>query len=136
MSHCFEPCDNNDHLAHYLDDFLIPADDIEEMLKRIEEFLRQVVKFRIKLAPDKSVFFAREITFLGYILNNRGVKKSPEYVERIKHAPRPETVHDMMKFLGLVNFQRRFVPHCSELLAPLNAAIEIKGRNIKRTKIV
>ena len=64
------------------------------------------------------------------------MKKSPEYFESIKQASKPSTVHKMMKFLGLVNFQRRFIPSCSDILAPLYEGIKVKGKNIQKTPIV
>ena len=135
MERCFAGIPQQE-LSHYLDDCIVPADSVDEMLKRVETFLHRVVKFRMKLSPSKCVFFAREISFLGFILNQHGLKKSPEYVERIKQVPEPRTVHELMKFLGLVNFQRKFVPRCSEIIAPLNAAVDHKARNIKKKEII
>ena len=134
MEHCFNTIPQ-DQLSHYLDDCIVPADSIQDMLIRIENFLYLIVKYRMKLSPSKCLFFCHEISFLGFILNEKGMKKSPEYVKRILDAPRPRTVHELMKFLGLVNFQRRFVPCCSEIIAPLNNAVEHKARNIKKKEI-
>ena len=122
-------------LSHYLDDCIIPSDTVEDMLERIANFLHNVVKFRIKLSPTKCVWFARTISFLGFILSERGIQKSPEYVQRIRDAPPPQTAHEMMKFLGLVNFHRRLVPGCSKVMAPLNNAIDRKAKNLKKTYI-
>ena len=134
MEHCFKAIPG-DQLSHYLDDCIVPADSVEDMLVRIEKFLREVVRYRIKLAPAKCEWFARRISFLGFILDEKGMRKSPEYVTRILQAPKPITIHDMMKFLGLVNFQRRFVPACSEIIAPLNESIDRKVRNVKKTDV-
>ena len=134
MEHCFKAVPDEE-LAHYLDDCIIPADVVDDMLVRIENFLYLIVKHRMKLSPDKSEFFKSRISFLGFILDESGVRKSPEYVQRIRDAPKPLTVHELMKFLGLVNFQRRFVPHCSEIIAPLVAAVEHKAKNIKKKEV-
>ena len=135
MEHCFSTIPQK-QLSHYLDDCIVPADSVDDMLTRIENFLYLIVKFRMKLSPSKCLFFQRQISFLGFILNEKGMKKSPEYVKRILDAPRPRTVHELMKFLGLVNFQRKFVPYCSEIIAPLNEAVEHKAKNIKKKEIV
>ena len=47
------------------------------------------------------------------MISNNGIKKTPEYVDKVRNAKRPETVKEMRRFLGLVNFQRKFVPNCS-----------------------
>ena len=134
MEACFKYIPDAE-LSHYLDDCIIPADNVEDMLSRLTNFLHTVTKHRIKLCPEKCQYFKSEISFLGFILNQDGMKKSEEYIERIKKTPKPRTVHALMQFLGLVNFQRRFVKHCSYILKPLIDAVEHKAKNIKKKEV-
>ena len=32
----------------------------------------------------------------------------------------PKSVKELRRFLGMVNYYRRFIPHCSNILRPLN----------------
>ena len=63
------------------------------------------------------------------------MKKSREYIDRILDTPPPQTMHQLMQFMGLVNFQRRFIKGCSELTKPLTDAIDHKSKNLKKTEI-
>ena len=44
----------------------------------------------------------------------------PEKVSAIRELPRPSTLGQLRKFIGLITFYHRFLPKAAELLAPLN----------------
>ena len=69
--------------------------------------------------------------FLGYAVSAAGIRPLPEKVEAIRNFPRPETVQELRRFLGMVNFYRRFIPTAARIQAPLNAALQgrVKGRS-------
>ena len=132
MAHVFGNLDPTE-LSHYLDDFLCHSTDVESHFIILEQFLRTVVAFRMKLSPEKCFFFRKEMEYLGVMVSERGVRKSDAFCKSIQDAVRPTTSHQMMKFLGLINYQRRFIPGCSEIIFPLNQAIDHKN---KRSKII
>lgn len=41
-------------------------------------------------------------------------------VERIKDWPRPKTLTEVNRFVGMVQYYRRYIPNISALLSPLN----------------
>ena len=54
-------------------------------------------------------------------------------VTGIKEFARPETKKHLKRFLGMINFYHRFVPHAAALLAPLHdlAAADDPPRSTK-----
>ena len=40
-------------------------------------------------------------------------------VDKIMDMPKPQTKKQVRSFLGAVNYYRKFIPHCAELMAPL-----------------
>ena len=48
-----------------------------------------------------------------------GISPSPETVKSIRDFPIPAKMRQLRQFLGLVNFYRRFFPHCAQVLLPL-----------------
>ena len=60
-----------------------------------------------------------EVNFLGHLISDKGIKKSPEFIEKILNIQKPTTVKEMRQFIGMVNFQRKFIKNCSLFLKPL-----------------
>ena len=108
----------------YIDDILIMNESFEEHAVLVNKVLSTLGDSGIKLKVNKCDFFRREVNFLGHVINCDGIRKSPEYVEKVKNITRPVTVSQLRKFLGLINFQRKFISRCSELSKPLS---EITG---------
>ena len=105
----------------YIDDILILGKSFEEHLHLVERVLATLSEYGMKIKLHKCEWFKTEVQFLGHIVNRNGVRKCPEYVESVRSFPKPETVKQLRSFLGLVNFQRKFIPNCSLISKPLNS---------------
>jgi hypothetical protein len=57
---------------------------------------------------------------LGHTVSRTGIKKTASYVNKVADYPQPSTVGQLREFLGFINFQRKFVPKCSEIQKPLS----------------
>lgn len=71
-----------------------------------------------------------QVNFLGYSVSADGIKPLPAKVEAVQQLPQPKTVKELRRFLGMVNFYRRFVPNAAILQAPLNELLsgpKVKG---------
>ena len=75
----------------------------------------------IKVNVKKCNFFAPKVTFLGHEIDKGGIKKSQEYIEKVENYPKPKNVTEMRQFLGLANFQRKFVPQFAAIAKPLTS---------------
>jgi hypothetical protein len=104
----------------YIDDILIMGSTFKEHLDLVTKVLQTLVDYNIKIKPSKSEFFKSEVEYLGHIVSKSGIKKTVDYVKKISEYPRPVTVGELREFLGFVNFQRKFLPNCSEIQKPLS----------------
>ena len=120
---------NSSHVIIYIDDILIMTETFEEHLDLVHRVLKTLAAHGIKIKVKKCEFFQQEVTFLGHIMNAEGIRKSGEYVKKVKNYPRPETVSDLRRFLGLVNLYRKFIKQCSGISKPLR---EVTGRAKKK----
>lgn len=79
--------------------------------------------------PSKCTFGATEVTFLGYNVSAEGIKTLESKVQAIKEFPQPKTVKELRRFLGMINFYRRFIPGAARMQAPLNNLLvgSVKG---------
>jgi hypothetical protein len=56
--------------------------------------------------------------FLGFIIHKHGIEIDPTKIESINKVQLPQGKNDMQKFLGKVNYLRRFI---SNLLGKISA---------------
>jgi hypothetical protein len=56
---------------------------------------------------------------LGHELSPEGVRPLEEKVEACKNFPKPTTEKELRRYLGMINYYRRFIPKAAQLLKPL-----------------
>lgn len=113
----------------YIDDFLVFSRDPEEHKKHLRILFNRLKEYGMVINTSKSVFGASEVVFLGYLISAEGTKPLPVKVEAIQTFPAPKTVRELRRFLGMLNFYRRFIPGAAKDQAPLNALLQgsVKG---------
>ena len=104
----------------YIDDILIMENSWESHLVLLDKVLGTLIKNGIKIKPAKCCFGQKKVKFLGHIIEPEGVRKDPGYMESISKYEKPSTVKELRAFLGIINFQRKFIPRCSEIAKPLS----------------
>lgn len=109
----------------YLDDILIASHTEEEHLQHLEELFTRLQHHGIVLNPVKCVFGKQEVKFLGYSVDASGTKPLPEKVQDIFNFPKPETIKQLRRFLGMINFYRRFISNAAEMQSPLNDLLKV-----------
>ena len=58
----------------------------------------------LRVNAAKSFFAEAEIEYLGYVLTHEGIKPQPEKVSAILAINPPNTVKELRKFLGMVQY--------------------------------
>ena len=114
----------------YIDDILILSSSFDEHIDLVTKVLTTLETYGIKIKPSKCEWFREEVEFLGHRVSMTGVKKTNEYMKKVNKYPKPDTVGKLREFLGLVNFQRKFIPHCSTLQKPLTRLTGGKSNKI------
>ena len=104
----------------YIDDILIVSENLEQHLDIVGKVLATLSRHGLKIKLPKCHFFQRQVDFLGHCIGRSGITKSKEYVKEVENFPRPETVTQLRRFLGMVNFQRMFMENCSVIAKPLS----------------
>ena len=104
----------------YIDDILIMSRTFKEHIELVGAVLETLFQYRIKIKVPKCKWFKECVPFLGHIVGSAGLQKAPEYVQKVLDFPKPGTVHELRQFLGLLNFQRKFMPDCSQIAQPLS----------------
>ena len=113
----------------YLDDILVISQDETEHREHLKRLFARLDEYGMTINPSKYTFAKREVQFLGYTVNGNGTKPLAEKVEAILEFPKPTTVKQLRRFLGMVNFYRRFISKTASLQVLLNHLLE--GRKLR-----
>ena len=66
------------------------------------------------------------VDYLGFEASEEGIHASPEKVKAVVEWPKPQTVHDVQSFLGLVSYYRKFIHGFSQIAGPLTELTKSK----------
>jgi hypothetical protein len=104
----------------YLDDILIyRGKTLEDHERCVKEILSKLQQWGLYANLKKCVFHARQVEFLGYVVNSKGVSADPERIKDIMEWPLPKTIHELQVFLGFANFYRCFIKNYAKITASL-----------------
>ncbi|GFV86255.1 retrovirus-related Pol polyprotein from transposon 297 [Trichonephila clavipes] len=91
-----------------------PWENAEEHCSHLRTIFQRLSSYGLKLNISKCVFGVTELIFLGHLITPDGIKPLPDKVQAVLDYKQPETVGSLRKFLGLLNFYRRFLPKAAE----------------------
>ena len=114
----------------YLDDVVVHAPTVAEHLVRLEAVFLKLREAGLKLKPSKCELFKKSIAYLQHIVSENGVETDPKKIVAVLEWPRPHNVNTVRKFLGFVNYYRRFIKDFSKIARPLYDLIS--GDNARR----
>jgi len=114
---------NKGDVATFIDDVLVGTEMEKEHDELVEEILRRLEEHDLYVKPEKCEWKVREVGFLGVVIGPDGIKMEKEKVRGVLEWPTPKCVKDVQKFLGLVNYYRRFVKDFAEIARPMHRLV-------------
>ena len=122
-----------DNVYNYVDDILVATGPGEDHEAAVEALLNRLCEWRLRINPDKCLFFQSRIQFLGHIISADGIEPIAERLDAIRHYPRPTTQKALRRWLGLVNYYRRFMPRAADSLAAFSSLLKHKSKAVAWT---
>lgn len=115
-------------LQVFYDDIKIssPTEDIH--YQRVNEFFKRCREFGIKLNREKCQIKEKNISYLGFTVNETGIWKTEEKIKTITNAKRPTSITQLKSFLGLVTYYGRFIPNLANKAFPLYELLKKNAR--------
>lgn len=104
----------------YFDDILVATRNLEEHLTALEALFDALAKEHLTVNTSKCHFLQEQVDYLGITLDKNGIRTQDNKVQAIKAIPTPKNRHDLMRFLGMVNFYHKFIPHYAIHAIPLH----------------
>lgn len=117
-----------DYVFCYIDDILIASRSLEEHIEHVKEVLRRLEAAGLVINLAKCQYAQPEVQFLGYVVNSQGIRPDEERVEPILKYPKPIDVDGLRRFIRMVNFYRRGIPHAAAIQLRLQCLIKTNKR--------
>ena len=73
---------------------------------------------------SKCEFWIDEVPFLGHVISQGGIAVNPSKVKDVLEWETPQTVKEVISFLGLAGYYRRFIENFSKIAKPLTSLLE------------
>ncbi|GJV31106.1 reverse transcriptase domain-containing protein [Tanacetum coccineum] len=106
------------NLEVYVNDLVIKSRTEQEIMRDIEETFRTLREINMKLNPKKCTFGVEKGMFLGYKVNTKGIKVSPDKVEAVLSLPSLKCLKDVQKLNGKLASLNRFLSKSVEKSLP------------------
>jgi len=110
-----------DFVFVYIDDVLVASEDEKEHQHHLEAVFQRLADNGLVINADKCQFGRRSVDYLGHVVSNNGCRPLPSKVAAVEEFPVPTSRRQLRRFLGMINFYRRFIPNCAAVSAPLHA---------------
>lgn len=114
----------------YIDDILVASKNEEDHIQHLEQLFNRLERFNMVVNVNKCQFGQSELTFLGHHVSAEGIRPTKDKVKDIHDMQPPKSQTELKRFLGMVNYYHRFVPHMADILNPLNDMLNYKNKSL------
>jgi len=97
----------------------------------------------IKLNKEKMQFKQKQVSYMGHVITDEGLKPDPNKIKAIVNMPTPTDKERVQRILGMANYVQRFAPNLTDVTKPLRDLIKkenefwdetIHGKALQDTK--
>ena len=114
----------------YVDDILIFSKDLTSHVDHLREVLLLCRDHGLTISLNKCEFAVPTLEFLGHNLSASGCSPLSKHTDAISAFPPPSDKPGLMRFLGMMNFYRKFIRGAAKVLAPLTDALKGPGKTL------
>ena len=111
---------NEGKVAAFVNDVLVETETEEGHDEIVEEILRRLEENDLYIKPEKCMWKARKIGFLGVVIGPNRIEMEVEKVEGVLSWLQLKNMKDVRKFLGLANYYRRFIKDFAQVARLMN----------------
>lgn len=105
---------------NYLDDVVIYSATFDDHLVHLSQVMERLKGAGLTVKPSKVSLVHKQISFLGHIVSNAGVAIDQSRTQAIYDFKVPRDKKEVGRFIGMVNFFRKYIPDFARIAAPLN----------------
>ena len=126
MNHIFRHVDQ--FVVVFIDDILVYSKDRKNHHTHLRVVLETLRKEQMHAKLSKCEFWLNEVFFIGHIVSKEGIRVDPKKIEVVVEWMPPRNVTEVLSFLGLAGYYRRFVKRFSMTVASMKRLLQ---KNVK-----
>ena len=101
------------------DDIIVHGCGQKEHDLHAVELMKRLQEKGLTLNKEKCIFRMPKLKFVGHTLSKHGIGPTEETVKAVREARAPQSASEVRSFLGLVNFNARYIADLATLSEPL-----------------
>jgi len=114
----------------FIDDILVYSKNEEEHVKHLAEMLKLLREHHLYAKLNNCSFFLSEVHYLGHVVSKEGIVVDPEKIRAIVERVFPKSVDEVISFMGLVGYYRRFIKNFFQIAYPITS-LQTKGNKFE-----
>jgi hypothetical protein len=107
--------------------FVVKSASLNSHLADLLLLFEKMRRYGLKMNPLKCAFGVSAGKFLGYIMHEKGDEIGPKKIESIKKVQAPSSKKELQRFLGKVNYLRRFICNFSGKVDAFTPLLRLKS---------
>jgi hypothetical protein len=109
-----------------IDDILIYSKNREKHKEHLNLVLQVLREHQLYAKLSKCEFFHKQVHYLGHVISKVGVAVDHGKIKSIMDWPTPKDVSDIISFVGIAGYYRRFIKGFSKIGFPFTS-LQKKG---------
>ena len=106
-------------VANISDDIIVHGKNTEKHDRRLQRVLERLKERNLALNAAKCKFHMTQMVFMGLVLSDNGIGLAEDKEKAIVDAREPQSPSEVRSFLGLANYNARFIPDFATVAEPL-----------------
>ncbi|XP_073049441.1 uncharacterized protein [Primulina eburnea] len=114
------------HIEVYIDDIVVKSKQAADHIEPLRKSFQRMRQHELKLNPLKCAFGVKAGNFLGFLVHQRGVEVDKNKAKAIMEANPPRNKKELQRFLGQVNYLRRFISNLAGKTKEFSQLLKLK----------
>ena len=102
-----------------MDDVLVFGGNKQEHDARLTAALNRIQEAGVTLNKEKCEFAKTELTILGHLIDQHGIRPDPDTTSAIRSLSPPSNITELRRFLGMANQLEKFSSQLAQATQPL-----------------
>ncbi|KAH9103704.1 hypothetical protein AeMF1_020028 [Aphanomyces euteiches] len=104
----------------YLDDICVYSKSLLDHVSHLRVVLEVLRKEKLYARLDKCAFGVNKVDFLGHTISAEGLQVDSKKVRAIEKWPAPTNRKELLSFLGMAGYYRKFIANYAKLVFPIS----------------